>query len=136
MATAYKVVRNTEGQLASASIEGPAALVYHPGKWVEAKIGGILVFSDEEEAVRFAERIGANSVKYTMEVWLAEVEDPIKLPKYSLWYWGWDLPILERIQDVWEERWNKVRGFDLVRWPEGTLAFKRCLLSEKIKEVK
>jgi hypothetical protein len=122
MTTAYKVVRNVKGRLVSAIVDGPTTLEYFPGEWTEATVGGILVYGEENTAHEFAGRL-------PWEVWLAEVDGPISLPKYRL-----DICLLtdNQVKQLWDEDFRKFDPWNLEPWPAGTLAFKRCRLRSRL----
>lgn len=104
MTTAWKVLsRDVDtGDLLSCVMMGPAQVRYPEGVWVEAPVGGILVFETREKAREFTR--GWGFIDVVLVIREVEVEDEVELPKH--------------------------RGD--FRWPRGTQAYRRVrLIAEK-----
>lgn len=123
---AYKVVRK-EGDLLRS--------MYHPtftyklGEFVEAPVGGLLVFTNLEKAKKEA------SCRVWDFTFMAEVEDKVKLPYYRLEIE--DLGKPEWVRRIWS--WDTKRlhenknGMDLCGWwPTGSAAYRRVKLLEEV----
>jgi len=132
----FKVVRRTEeGALVSCATENPELMVrYKPGEWVEAPVGGLLVFSNWASADGFACGLHAKTYK-AYEVWQCEAENEVQLPDLRVVYtdftnavrWLWSQVSLRPLLDE-----INLRGFE--PWPTGTLAFRRVRLLEKCEK--
>jgi hypothetical protein len=129
----YKVVRNENGKLLSAVMDRPELCIeYQPGKWVRAKIGGILVFPTKKAAIE-----SLNYLNFTanQEVWSCDTRYLVRLPKYRLVItydinnvkalWKGSLDNL----DLWQLRiWYPYLGY----WPTGTKAYREVKLLKKV----
>lgn len=131
MTTAWKVLsRDVDtGDLLSCVMMGPAQVRYPEGVWVEAPVGGILVFETREKAREFTRGWGFSDVVFVIRE--VEVEDEVELPKHRE-------PggmTLDELRELWAgkipERFVKQYVYDF-RWPRGTQAYRRVrLIAEK-----
>jgi hypothetical protein len=132
---AYKVVRRTElGTLVSCSVENPGLVVeYRPGLWVEARVGGLLVFMDHRLAQFFAGSLYAREHE-TFQVWSCEVSEPLKLPEFCLTRTDFleAVDLLWRSEDVRAIK-HCIRPAKLEFWPFGTAAFRKLKLLERVE---
>ena len=131
MRTAYKVMFPGKGtELQSFNYDAPLALMYRPGEWTTAEVGGILVFETLDDVDRFLE---SPTLKTVVEIWQVECKRPIKLPEAAFFR----TPGVPRdaLQRLWRRKRpakKDLRRFDVMRWPQGTLAFKAI---RPVKEV-
>ena len=131
--TFYKVVRRTEyGELVSCAVENPELIVqYRPGEWAEARVGGLLVFTDYQPADLLAGALYVAS-RATFEVWTCEVSERVRLPEFSLTRTDFrDLVELlwgsEDVRAIRHQLWPARLEF----WPEATQAYRRVKLLER-----
>lgn len=115
----YKVVNSNLG---SAYIGGPFYITYKLNDWVEAKIGGCLVFTEFHAAERF---------KYMQGMWCrifkCAGKGLVKLPKYRE-----DVSYMpyKNAEAVWA---NDICNISSPHeWPSNTKAFKKVKLLEEI----
>jgi len=117
----YKVVcKQHDGRLMSflySFLPSFACKEYSLNYETEADFGGLLVFRTRKAAREFARREKQNVP--TLQIYKAICDEPVPLV-------GWSL-LNSVIRDVWSPCYPK----SLV-WPDGTLAFKRVRLWEKI----
>jgi hypothetical protein len=134
MRTFYKLLRRTEyGELVSCAVENPELIVqYRPGEWAEARVGGLLVFTDYQPADLLAGALYV-ATRATFEVWTCEVSERVRLPEFSL--------TRTDIKDVVELLWSsedaraikhKIWPARLEFWPEATQAYRRVRLLERV----
>lgn len=131
----FKIVRVRSGDPAvlssSDAYDTPLSLVYPVGEWVEAKIGGILVFGNSPLVMA--------QLQLHEQLWQAEVEERLPLPSGRL-----KLPVgIERLYfsmgnaekmvaqatDLWGGR---SPDCTLDPWPQGTEAWRRIKLVERL----
>jgi hypothetical protein len=129
----YKVVRNENGKLLSAVMDRPELCIeYQPGKWVRAKIGGILVFSTKKAAFK---SLNLLNFEANLELWACYTKHPVKLPKHRLVVthdpncvkalWAGNFENLQ----PWEYRiWYPYLSY----WPSGTKAYREVKLLKKV----
>ena len=122
----YKVVSvGGGGELWSATRILPTR--YVEWEWVEASVGGLLVFDDEDLAIDFACKLFHD---LPTQVWECDVEGEVKLPAFRVCSRDvGDLP--ELVRRLWEQGLGWFVGADY--WPRGTRAFKRVRLVRRIK---
>jgi hypothetical protein len=127
----YKVVRMESGRLWSACARDELQCEYVPGQWATAPVGGLLVFRSEKDARRWVRECCAGA-EYMIQVWLADCEDPVPLPRIALGY-----PWIKKIAEhVWSkgalperiEGWVRYGPILDADWPAGTLAFRKVKL--------
>lgn len=142
MDTRYKVVSVVNNKLYSMMHYelGKMSLEYKVEEWVETKVGGILVFEDQMYAFSYKAPF--------REVWKTECEEEIALPNYSvnlhlanhpiLIPYNFVLPSKLTIEEVWENKrkfsseYTFIENLNLTLWPNGTKAYKKIKLVEKI----
>ena len=98
---------------------------YKVHRYVSAPIGGLLVFTDINEATKEA-RVHASTLYGTFEVWKVLVKDPIVLPK-----WRATVDYNNKFQTVpriWLGVYDSLYG----HWPLSTQAFKQVRLETKL----
>ena len=122
----WKVAKRTEnGKLVSEFVTGPLAITYEPWEWVEAPVGGILVYADPYWALHNCRL----SPCPNLEVWEVIADEPVKLPFWAL------CEINNLARDRAEACWNgNVLGEEVGRWPHATEAYRRIKLTRKIVE--
>lgn len=123
---AYKVVYYSKefDELWSCSV-GHSYLrqVYKPGVLVECKLGGFLLFDSPVHANDYSHGVPYN------EIWKCDVEGQVKLPPFGLFIFVESS--IEAVKELWGVR--SVPSFTKrLRWPLGTLAFKKVTLKEKV----
>lgn len=132
--TVFKVLRRTSRGLNSCVLpviykRSKWCLTYSPDRWTEAPLStGILVFCSKDTALDFYIRWYFSEVwgvRSFGEVWRVIAEDKVPLPRYraneadTRFYnrvWTKEIPLLRTIP----------------YWPEGTMAFKRIRLVERV----
>ena len=133
----FKVVREIDGKLFSAAIKNPDLKIeYIPNQWVESRIGGILVFDNFACATSFANNTYLQGwCWYNTQVWHCDTEGLIQLPNFRL-------TLTVDTREV-EELWNsQLKEPELINqalrlrlldyWPEGTKAYRKVKLLEKL----
>jgi hypothetical protein len=131
----YKVVRNVDGKLFSATIKNPdLQLEYVPNEWVTAKIGGILVFENFICATNFAYSTYVQIWNNT-QVWSCETEEPVQLPKFRLT----QTVDTNKVEQLWNLQFDDpqliTRRFImhlLDYWPAATKSYRKVKLVEKV----
>jgi hypothetical protein len=130
----FKVVRrDAHGRLLSCAVEIPGLVVeYRPGEWAEARVGGLLVFTEYQPADLLAGALYV-ATRATFEVWTCEVSERVRLPEFSLTRTDFrDLvELLWASEDVRAIR-HKIWPARLEFWPEGTRAYRRVKLLERV----
>jgi len=132
--TFYKVVRRTEyGELVSCAVENPELIVqYRPGEWAEARVGGLLVFTDYQPADLLAGALYV-ATRATFEIWTCEVSERVRLPEFSV--------TRTDLRDAVERLWasedarairHEIWPARLEFWPEATQAYRRVRLLERV----
>jgi hypothetical protein len=113
-----KVVREMNGKLVS-MIGPPFRVVYEVGKWVQAPVGGLLVWGYGHEHV---------PLDMFEELWKVEVRHRVELPKVrvSCWELFAHDGRLYLVHDLWEGK-NLDPTFT-GSWPVGTEAWKEVKL--------
>jgi hypothetical protein len=125
---AYKVLFNDFTELSSAIAGGGLKVVYRPGEWSEAPVGGLLAFDELPDAEVFLASLVADAsfdwIYSSYQIWEIEAEDPVRLPgrRICLWLtpenasrlWGGDKSLLDD------------PNMGLGDWPSGTTAYRRC----------
>lgn len=132
MVIKYKVVENIEGSYYSSHAEGRYSIRYLPEVFVEAPVGGLLVFDTFKQASEILPpRDRMIRVNRMMEVWKVEVEQPVKLPEHAFINTG-IYPVGLRL---FERLWGGeiIDDWGMVPWPEGTEAYKYVKLIEQEK---
>jgi len=131
----FKVVREIDGKLFSAAIKNPDLKIeYIPNQWVESRIGGILVFDNFACAKSFANNTYLQGW-YNTQVWHCDTEGPIQLPKFRL-----TLTVDTReVEELWNSQLEEPELINqalilrlLDYWPEGTKAYRKVKLLEKL----
>ena len=124
----YKAVDAT-GSVRRSLIVGDSrmGMDYIPGEWVNAKIGGILVFSEIAAAQLFV--LGLEGY----EIWECEVSDPVALPPYRLT----NITVIEDlsiVKDFWNT--NIPNGYQYIDdpWPTFTSAFRKIKLTTLVDQ--
>lgn len=125
----WKVVETDGGVLRSAHIRA-LRVEYPPGQWVEAPVGGLLVFSRLADAISFAKALRFPDSWRTVQVWEAECSGRVKLPPYRC-----SSDNARACAAVWEYRYAELwkDGFVCVKWPDRTQAFRRVRLVRQLK---
>ena len=125
----YKVVVNSRGVRMSANADcgGDRRLVveYVPGEWVEARVGGLLVFDNLVDALGF---VGG---RWRFEVWECEVRDEVRLPRYRLAVDG-EFGGMGVLEELWC-RGELGSGVGGPGWPPGTRAFRGVRLVRLVR---
>jgi hypothetical protein len=120
----YKIVRKTrDGILKSGYVVDPYAVTYGPEETTTAPFGGLLAFATLSAALDFAAGPGGG-----VEVWLAEGEDPIELPRYAGGH-----------QDEYEKAWSGTLELPpelQYQWPPETVAFRRIRLERLVRALR
>jgi hypothetical protein len=119
------VMRQPRGTLTSVVARRFLRVKYVPGEWVEAKIGGLLAFSNLENAREFVEVFNGATFYPFLQIWRCEVADPVALPDGGLYYFNLRASFARRL-------WSGGRPRQTIEWPAGTAAFRRIKLIEKI----
>jgi len=97
---------------------------YHIDKWVEAPVGGLLVFNNKNLARSFA--YDSDGVQH-YDVFTCKVEEPVKLPECNIF------PTIDQAFESFVKLWNGQEISELrSRWPLGTEAYRKVKLIEKI----
>lgn len=120
----FKVVQENDGELRSSLSHGVYTVVYKPSEEVEARVGGLLVFTSYENARRYAPYLGEH------QIWEAEGFDKVTLPpRRAKVAWGRNLDA-----DSYERAWKGDSSISdgHLKWPRGTKAFKRVKLVKKV----
>jgi hypothetical protein len=127
MITVYKVVHVVDGtKLISYYARGPYMVEYRPGEWAEAPVGGLLAFKSIKAVEAFLDMPlhTLSLVGYPIRVWRAEAEERVALPaKYSC-----------LLDDDYKKYWMAPRlaRWSHYRWPDGTVAYQKLRLLERI----
>lgn len=120
--TAFKVVKRLTNppELRSCTLVALDyySVLYPPGEWVKASIGGCLVFEHENDAETF--RFGTSH----WETWVVSVEGKVPLPATMARGWG-----RSAIEALWS---GAETGNRLDPWPKGTKAYKKVKLLRKV----
>jgi hypothetical protein len=114
-------------------VEIPGLVVeYRPGEWAEAPVGGLLVFEEYQQADLL---LGALYVatRDEFEIWRCEASERVRLPEFSLTRTDFrDLvELLWASEDVRAIR-HQIWPARLEFWPEGTQAYRRVKLLERV----
>lgn len=130
MIKVYKVVRNQDGVLKSAIIQGEGAVTYKPGEWVEQKRSllkegmGLLCFSSQSRACLFKNIESGNCPGF--EVWEATASGELPLP--TKWSYtaacGSTRSFLKFLRKYTEN--------DQDAWPSATVCVRRIRLDRKL----
>jgi hypothetical protein len=133
---AYKVIFNDFNELSSAIAGGGLKVVYRPGEWSKAPVGGLLVFEDLPDAEVFLATLVTDAsfdwVYTSYQIWEVEVEGRVSLPdqRICLWLTPGNAARL----------WNGDRtlqddpNMDFGHWPKGTTAYRRCKPVRKVRD--
>ena len=129
----YKVVwKNQTGAAFSCGVLGPFVVLYTPGKWAQARIGGLLVLDNLKDAIELA------SGDSQFEIWEVSVKQPVDLPEKRM-----DTNQMLRHKRVVDSLWLDRKLPDstpkevinsMKPWPDGTKAFKHVRLERRIKQ--
>jgi len=119
----YKVVMAEPRGLYSATAPTSYRVEYRLGEWAAAPVGGLLVFGSEPSATSFALQLMESC--YPVEVYKAECEDMVPLPECR----AFDPADTDTVYKVWHG--GEVVDFGL--WPEGTEAYRRVRLLERVR---
>lgn len=124
----YRLGPETYSFSRSYAYENKCIKKYKIGSFVRARYGGLLCFSNQNNAINFAAQRKYNSTKGNIELWKCSGLFPVKLEFGS----SHCIPIsLAILRNIWEGI-NKERNFP---WPEGTLAFKMVRLDSFIDQL-
>lgn len=120
----YKIVSKTpQGLISMCSLKLPAYLNtrYKVHRWVEAPVGGLLVFNDYDQAFE-------NLSYGQYQLWRVLVKEPVELPlgRYELTSECLKNP--HNLINLWDYRTRC-----LYPWPRCSKAFKYVRLEERIK---
>lgn len=141
-AEAFKVVKVEDHILVSCQVkEAPYSLTYTPNEWTAAKIGGCIAFRTLHDAEVFRDYIDPS----TCEIWRVHGSGRVRLAKRRLAPHADFRPTTNSLVEVY---WNNYRGLSKVMrrkrpgaaytlsllslWPQGTVAYKRVKLLEKV----
>ena len=109
-------------------------VVYVPGHWAEAPVGGLLIFTDFAPAMEFKSQV------YPRQVWLCEAEEEVTLPDrgmQSLILHGCVTESqLAQVRQHWDMPHRKISlktpDWRTISWPASTRAFRRVRLLENL----
>lgn len=126
----YKVVNKCSGKLYSAIVHGNRGfnIRYFPGEWVQAKVGGLLVFTSKITATRFMSR--EEHHHGPMQLWECQCMHPVKLPKLRLWEIDDFIP--SNLKKIWSKLFRQLKSDDLRTWPKNSKGFKKVKLLKQI----
>jgi len=120
----YKtVLRDKPNELVSLVALPPLRVVYEPNKWVQAPVGGLLVWTPEHKP---------QTLWRHFELWEVEVRNKVELPKYCFLTLAVHESELKSVKELWEGKYKLYDGSVVVDWPEGTEAWKEVKLLKMI----
>lgn len=125
----YKIVRklNVQNRIKYTSVftENPFCVRYYVHRYVQAPIGGLLVFNDYDAASELLrDFMGCTNCPSSFELWKVLVKDPIELPTFR----GDTGPITSAaVVDAWGEC-----RYGQWLWPLNTQAFKFVRLEKRL----
>lgn len=96
----------------------PYSIRYHVHRYVQAPIGGLLVFNNYNSALNFANK------RTDTQVWRVLVKEPVSLPKYRALT---TFMTIGAIEDAWGK--GQYAHWD---WPLNTQAFKYVRLEKRL----
>ena len=121
---AYKTVwEKHRGVFVSSTASDELEVRYRIGQWAEAPVGGLLCWGSLDAAVEFQAYLHG---RFAFE---AEVEDPLPLPPIRALNPDWR----ECAEWIWLRHCDPYG--DNVRWPAGTVAFRRVKLLRRVVAV-
>lgn len=145
MRVAYKLVRTGDSESVSLFTPEPLLVRYVPGRWSEAKAGGLLVFRRAESAMEFLEDVLSFEFATLgvwcrgfrrVSLWRCAVGGRVKLPR---------LPLRTPVLRMWSTRktgaWWLSHGLrdpeneTCSKWPPGTEAWREVMLTECLLEM-
>mgnify|MGYP001590209128 CR=1 FL=1 len=122
----YKVVQNVRGKRYSSYIGTPELRCHYPiGKPVTARVGGLLVFTNIQDA--------RESAGDRLEVWKCHTGTYVSLPLYRCYV---PEPSFEAVHAVWNASNTQCHDpslLDLASWPDGTVAVHTVTLTTLVK---